>query len=128
MWLTRCAGLSDVVCDTQRMREAIISIPATCLAARFHAPPFDLTLFASVLLGLLWKMLIKYHTHCRKSDKKVCLGETLEFQAKRAFVLVAGFPVRTWKLGGVCLIPFFSSPPKNSGRMLHIPRASPAGI
>lgn len=45
MWLTRRAGLRDVVRDTQRMREAIISIPATCLAACFQAPPFDLTLF-----------------------------------------------------------------------------------
>lgn len=34
------------------MREAIISIPATCLAARFHAPPFDLTLFCFSFAGI----------------------------------------------------------------------------
>lgn len=52
MWLTHRAGLSDVVRDTQRMKEAIISIPATCLAARFHAPPFDLTLFSLSFAGI----------------------------------------------------------------------------
>lgn len=59
-------------------------------------------------------MLIKYHTHCRKSDKKVCLGETLEFQAKRAFVLVAGFPADL-EIGRGLLNSFFFLSPKKLG-------------
>lgn len=118
MWLTRRAGLRDVVRDTQRMREAIISIPATCLAARFQTPPFDLTLFfpLSVLLGLPGKMLIKYRPRRRQSDKKVCSGETSRLQGEQPLDLLLGSRCRPGGWEGFISLPFSPSlsPPKPS--------------
>lgn len=39
-------------------------------------------------------MLIKYHTCCRQSDKKVCSAETLELQAKQPLYLLLGSQCR----------------------------------
>lgn len=107
MWLTRRAGLRDVVRDTQRMREAIISIPATCLAARFHTPPFDLTLFfPSVLLGLPGKMLIKYQPRCRQSDKEVSSGKTWRLRGSQPLDLLLGSQCRPGNWEGFVSLPF----------------------
>lgn len=88
-------GLRDVACDIQRMKEAIIRILATCLTAFFQTPPFDLTLLLppSVLLGLLWKMLIKvFRALCRQRDKKVSLAKTLKFSVIHTYTCCSSVP------------------------------------